>query len=52
MKMVDCVVKDAEHTEKKILGIAHCNCPERAAMVRNASGEIRWRAVSCRIRRE
>ena len=36
MKMVDCVVKDAEHTEKKILGIAHCNCPERAAMVRDA----------------
>lgn len=36
VKMVDCVVKDAEHTEKKILGIAHCNCPERAAMVRDA----------------
>lgn len=36
VKMVDYIVTNAEHTEEKILGIANCNCRERAEMVRDA----------------
>lgn len=32
-KLVEYALADAEHTEDKILGIAHCNCPERAKEV-------------------
>ena len=32
-KMVDQIVKEGRETKKKILGIAHCNCPERAREV-------------------
>ena len=35
MKMVDAVVNDAQHVETKTLAI-HCNCPERAEMVKEA----------------
>lgn len=34
LKMVDYVVNQAVDSENKILGIAHCNCPERAEMVK------------------
>ena len=34
-KMIDILIKDVPNTEEKILGIAHCNCPERANMVKN-----------------
>jgi len=34
-KMIDQLVKEAKHTENKILAIAHCNCLERAKMVKN-----------------
>ena len=36
MKMVDAIVKDAQHVENKTLAISHCNCPERAEMVKEA----------------
>lgn len=32
--MVDCVVRDLKEPEKKILAIAHCNCPGRAQDVK------------------
>ena len=35
-KMVDAVVNDAQHVENKTLAISHCNCPERAEMVKEA----------------
>lgn len=36
MKMVDAVVRDAQHVENKTLAVSHCNCPERAEMVKEA----------------
>lgn len=36
VKMVDYAVKDAKNSKDKILGISHCNCGERAIMVRDA----------------
>ena len=32
--MTDHIVQNAESPEEKVLGIAHCNCPERAEKVR------------------
>ena len=34
--MGDDIVKDAQHVENKTLSISHCNCPERAEMVKEA----------------
>ena len=36
VKMVDYIVKDVRDSEKKVLAISHCNCPERAELVRDA----------------
>ncbi len=36
VKMVDYIVKDVKESEKKTLAISHCNCPERAELVRDA----------------
>ena len=36
VKMVDYIAGAAEDPEQKILGITHCNCPERAEAVKNA----------------
>lgn len=36
MKMVDAVVNDAQHVETKTLAVSHCNCQERAEMVKEA----------------
>lgn len=36
VKMVDYVVEKASDSAGRILGITHCNCPERAYMVRDA----------------
>ncbi len=36
VKMVDLAVAQAVDTEKKILAISHCNCPERAQIVKEA----------------
>lgn len=36
MRMVDLAAEQAEHPEERILAITHCNCPERAQMVRDA----------------
>ena len=36
MKLVDAIVNDAQHVENKTLAISHCNCPERAEMVKEA----------------
>ena len=33
VRMTDCIAKEAENPEKKILGISHCNCYERAREV-------------------
>lgn len=33
--MVNMIAKDATSPETRILGVAHCNCPERAVLVRN-----------------
>lgn len=32
-KLIEYALKDAEHTKEKVLGISHCNCPERAKEV-------------------
>ena len=34
VKMVDEIVKKLKESEKKILAISHCNCPERAGQVK------------------
>lgn len=34
MKMVDAMVAGVTHPEEKRLGISHCNCPERAQLVK------------------
>lgn len=36
VKMVDAIVVKTENPEEKIMGISHCNCPERAVMVKDA----------------
>ncbi len=36
MKMVSHITQTVEHSEKKILAISHCNCRDRALMVRDA----------------
>lgn len=36
MRMVDHIVETTKKPEKKILAIAHCNCPARAQMVKDA----------------
>lgn len=36
VKMVDYVAKGAKNSKDKILGISHCNCPERAQIVKEA----------------
>lgn len=33
-KMIDIIVEQVKDPEKKILGISHCNCPERAQMIK------------------
>ncbi|MEF9942203.1 MAG: DegV family protein [Lachnospiraceae bacterium] len=33
-KMVDIMVGEVKNPEQKVLGIAHCNCPERAQVVK------------------
>lgn len=35
-KMMDHVVEDARDSEKKVLAISHCNCPERAREIEQA----------------
>lgn len=32
--LIDCIEKDAEDPENRILGISHCNCPERALKIK------------------
>lgn len=34
-KMINIVVEQVRNSESKILAISHCNCPERATMVKN-----------------
>lgn len=36
VKMVDYVVSEADGSSGKVLAISHCNCPERAQMVKEA----------------
>lgn len=36
VKMVNYIVEKTEHPEEKILGISHCNCPDRAQVVKEA----------------
>lgn len=36
IKMVDYIEEKMENTSQKILGISHCNCPERARIVKDA----------------
>lgn len=36
VKMADYIVEKTEHPETKVLGISHCNCPERAQMLKEA----------------
>lgn len=36
MKMVDYVAEGAKDSENKVLAISHCNCPERAEIVKEA----------------
>lgn len=34
MKMIDCLVGEVKNPEEKTVAISHCNCPERAEMVK------------------
>lgn len=36
VKMVEIIASEVEHAENRILAVSHCNCPERAQMVKNA----------------
>ena len=36
VKMVDAIVEKVENPEEKILAISHCNCYDRAVMVKDA----------------
>lgn len=46
VKMVEHIAETTDHPEERILAIAHCNCRERAMMVRNALlAKIRLRDV-------
>lgn len=36
VKMVNSIVESAEHPERKVLAISHCNCKDRAQMVKEA----------------
>lgn len=36
VKMVDFIVEKVENSEEKILAISHCNCPDRAKMIKDA----------------
>lgn len=36
VKMVDAIVAKTENSEEKILAISHCNCPDRAQIVKEA----------------
>ena len=36
MKLVDYVVEQTESSQEKVLAISHCNCRERAEMVKDA----------------
>lgn len=36
VKLVNYLVEDVENPEEKVLALSHCNCPDRAAMVRDA----------------
>lgn len=40
MKMVEDVLKATKNCENRILGIAHCNCPERAELVKEAIEKV------------
>lgn len=39
VKMVNYIVEKTDHPEEKILGISHCNCPDRAEVVKEALKE-------------
>ena len=36
VRMVEAIAEKAERAEEKILAISHCNCPDRAQMVKEA----------------
>ncbi|MDY5846699.1 MAG: DegV family protein [Bariatricus sp.] len=38
-KLVDCVAEGSENVENKILAISHCNCPERAEILKEMMEE-------------
>ncbi|MDO5344618.1 MAG: DegV family protein [Lachnospiraceae bacterium] len=46
VKMVNSIAESVEHPEQKILAITHCNCRERAQMVKDALLE-RMRVKDC-----
>lgn len=39
LRMVEHIVKKTVESEKKVLGISHCNCPERTIFLKNALEE-------------
>ena len=39
VKMVNYIVEKTDHPEQKILAIAHCNCPDRAQVIKEALQE-------------
>ena len=46
LRLVDTVLERTKQTEEKILAISHCNCPERAEMVKDALVERKkWKDV-------
>ena len=45
-KLIDRIATTAEHPEQKVLGISHCNCPDRAAYVREEiSKKVRFKEI-------
>lgn len=46
VKMVDSIVEKTENAEEKILAISHCNCPDRAKMLKEVLGErLKWKDI-------
>lgn len=46
VKMVDFIVEKVERSEERILGISHCNCPDRAKMLREVLAQrLPWKEI-------
>lgn len=46
VKMVDAIVEKVERPQERILGISHCNCPDRAKMLKDVLAQrLPWKEI-------